>query len=132
MLIAKAKYYEKTQKKIAEKLGILPSKFADMKSGRLKPTAYEIIKLAELAHVDEQTALYAVMAETDKEHKSFWSKKLAHSAGIEPAPQASEAYNLMTRAFFAILSLLRLHILKHSPNARIASLKQYPYALVNP
>lgn len=102
-------------------------RISEYETHKRPPTDTFVLKLADYLGLDKGKTLYEVKKEIDPENAYLW-QFMVRSAGLEPTPQASETYNLMARAFFAILSLLRLHILTHSPNARNASLKQYPYA----
>ena len=132
------KLIEKAEKKAGSQIAlgklfkIQRVRLADYKAGRRIPDDALIGELAEYVGLNPIETILQCKLETDKEKATLWqawlSKIVVRSAGLEPTPQASETYNLMAQAFFAILSLLRLHILKHSPNVRNASLKQYPYA----
>ena len=135
-IIEKAETKAGSQRLLSQKFKIDYRRLCDYKAGRRTPDDSLIGELAEYVGLNPIETILQCKLETDKEKATLWqawlSKIVVRSAGLEPTPQASEAYNLMARAFFAILSLLRLHILTHSPNARSASLKQYPYALTTP
>ena len=90
MLVAKAKYYEKTQKAIAKKLAISESKFSDWKTGRTKPTPFEIFQIAELARVEPEKSFYEVMTEVDKDNADYWCARLESNQ----RPSASETDTL--------------------------------------
>ncbi len=90
MLVARAKFYEKTQKAIAKKLDISESKFSDWKTGRTKPTPFEIYRIAELARLEPEKAFYEVMSEVDKENTKYWCARLESNQ----RPSASEADTL--------------------------------------
>ena len=90
MLIAKAKYFEKSQKIMAEKLDIQESRFSDWKKGRTKPSPFEIYRMAEMARVEPEIAFYDVMAEVDKEHAEYWCARRESN----PRPSASETDTL--------------------------------------
>ena len=131
-IIEKAETKAGSQRLLSQKFKIDYRRLCDYKAGRRTPDDSLIGELAEYVGLNPIETILQCKLETDKEKAALWqawlSKIVVRSAGLEPTPQASETYNLMARAFFAILSLLRLHILTHSPNARNASLKQYPYA----
>ncbi len=90
MLVARAKYYEKTQKAIAKKLAISESKFSDWKAGKTKPTPFEIFQIAELARLEPEITFYDVMAEVDEEHAEYWCARRESN----PRPSASETDTL--------------------------------------
>ena len=90
MLIARAKYFEKSQKKMAEKLDTSPSRFSDWKTGRIKPTPFEIFKIAEMARLEPESTFYDVMQEVDKENAKYWCARLESNQ----RPSASEADTL--------------------------------------
>ena len=90
MLIARAKYFEKSQKKMAEKLGTSPSRFSDWKKGRIKPTPFEIFQIAEMARLEPEKAFYDVMSEVDKENADYWCARRESN----PRPSASETDTL--------------------------------------
>ncbi|MFK3866860.1 helix-turn-helix domain-containing protein, partial [Psychrobacter faecalis] len=86
MLIARAKFYEKTQKAIAKKLAISETKFSDWKKGKTKPTPFEIFQMAELARLEPEQTFYDVMTEVDKENADYWCARRESN----PRPSASE------------------------------------------
>lgn len=86
MLIARAKFYEKTQKAIAKKLAISETKFSDWKKGKTKPTPFEIFQMAELARLEPEKTFYDVMTEIDKENEKYWCARLESNQ----RPSASE------------------------------------------
>ena len=86
MLIARAKHFEKTQKKMAKKIGISESRFSDWKTGRIKPSPFEIFQMAELARLEPEQTFYDVMTEVDKENADYWCARRESN----PRPSASE------------------------------------------
>lgn len=90
MLIARAKHFEKSQKKMAEKLDTSPSRFSDWKTGRIKPTPFEIFRIAEMARVEPEKTFYDVMTEIDKENADYWCARRESN----PRPSASEVMSL--------------------------------------
>ena len=90
MLIDRAKYFEKSQKKIAEKLQIQQSKFSDWKKGKTKPSPFEIFQIAEMARLEPEKAFYEVMSEIDKENADYWCARRESN----PRPSASETDTL--------------------------------------
>ena len=90
MLIARAKYFEKSQKKMAEKLDTSPSRFSDWKAGRIKPTPFEIYRMAEMARLEPEQTFYDVMTEVDKENADYWCARRESN----PRPSASETDTL--------------------------------------
>jgi transcriptional regulator with XRE-family HTH domain len=90
MLIARAKFYEKTQKAIAKKLAISETKFSDWKKGKTKPTPFEIFQMAELARLEPEKTFYDVMTEIDKENEKYWCARLESNQ----RPSASEVVSL--------------------------------------
>ena len=90
MLIARAKYYEKTQKEMAKKIGISESRFSDWKTGRVKPSAFEIYQMAELARLEPEQTFYDVMTEVDKDNADYWCARRESN----PRPSASETDTL--------------------------------------
>lgn len=96
MLIAKAKYFEKSQKKMAEKLNIQPSRFSDWKQKRTKPTPFEIFQMAEMARLEPENTFYEIMEEVDKENADYWCAR----RGSNPRPSVSET---KTKGFLVTL-----------------------------
>ena len=90
MLIARAKYYEKSQKIMAKKLDIQESRFSDWKKGRTKPSPFEIYRMAEMARVEPEKAFYDVMSEVDKDNADYWCARRESN----PRPSASETVNI--------------------------------------
>lgn len=90
MLIARAKYFEKSQKKMAEKLGTSPSRFSDWKAGKTKPTPFEIFQIAEMARLEPEQTFYDVMTEVDKENADYWCARRESN----PRPSASEVVRI--------------------------------------
>ena len=88
MLIARAKYFEKSQKKMAEKLGTSQSRFSDWKAGKTKPTPFEIFQIAEMARLEPESTFYDVMTEVDKDNADYWCARRESN----PQPSASETY----------------------------------------
>lgn len=91
MLIARAKFYEKTQKAMAKKIGISESKFSDWKKGKTKPTAFEIYRMAEIARLEPEKTFYDVMTEVDKENAKYWCARLESNQ----RPSASEVTGIV-------------------------------------
>lgn len=90
MLIARAKHFEKTQKKMAKKIGISESRFSDWKTGRIKPSPFEIFQMAELARLEPEKTFYDVMTEVDKDNADYWCARRESN----PRPSASETVNI--------------------------------------
>ena len=90
MLIARAKYFERTQKDMAKKLGTSPSRFADWKNGKTKPTPFEIYRMAEMARLEPESTFYDVMTEVDKDNADYWCARRESN----PRPSASETDTL--------------------------------------
>ncbi len=91
MLVARAKYYEKTQKAIAKKLEISESKFSDWKAGKTKPTPFEIFRIAEMARLEPEKTFYDVMSEIDKDNEKYWCAQRESN----PRPSASEVVSVV-------------------------------------
>ena len=132
MLIARAKYFEKSQKKMAEKLGTSPSRFSDWKKGRIKPTPFEIFQIAEMARLEPEIAFYDVMAEVDKDNADYWCARRESN----PRPSASEVVSLqfIVTFIYKVITLSKiktLHI-ERNQGEHSALLNQYPHALTNP
>ncbi len=110
MLIARAKYFERTQKDMAKKLGTSPSRFADWKNGKTKPSPYEIFKIAEMARLEPESTFYDVMTEIDEDNADYWCARRESN----PRPSASETvskqysvtevYNLVSKDINGIAS----------------------------
>lgn len=132
MLIARAKYFEKSQKKMAEKLGTSPSRFSDWKTGRIKPTAFEIFQIAEMARLEPEQTFYDVMAEIDKDNEKYWCARLESNQ----RPSASEVAGLQLLFTFIYNVISRLKIRKlniaHNQGERSALCYQYRHDLINP
>lgn len=131
MLVARAKFYEKTQKAIAEKLEISESKFSDWKKGRTKPTPFEIYRIAELARVEPEKAFYEVMTEVDKDNADYWCARRESN----PRPSASEVagMQILFTFLYKVISQLKtksLHI-AHNQGERISLSNQYHHAQAN-
>ena len=105
MLIARAKYYEKTQKEMAKKIGISESRFSDWKTGRVKPSAFEIYQMAELARLEPEQTFYDVMTEVDKDNADYWCARRESN----PRPSASESVSLIR----LICNFMLIFINKH-------------------
>lgn len=90
MLIARAKYYEKTQKAMAKKIGVAESRFSDWKAGKTKPSPFEIYRMAEMARVEPEKAFYEVMTDIDKDNADYWCARLESNQ----RPSASETDTL--------------------------------------
>ena len=119
MLIAKAKYYEKTQKKMAKKLGISESRFSDWKTGRVKPSAFEIFQIAELARLEPVSTFYDVMTEVDKDNADYWCARLESNQW----PSVSETYRaqlLVTISYIISLINRQQKHTEHNLNEHIA------------
>lgn len=91
MLIARAKYFEKSQKEMAKKLKIQPSRFSDWKQKRTKPSPYEIYQMAEMARLEPEQTFYDVMTEVDKDNADYWCARRESN----PRPSASEVMGLV-------------------------------------
>lgn len=131
MLIARAKFYEKTQKAIAKKLAISETKFSDWKKGKTKPTPFEIFQMAELARLEPEQTFYDVMTEIDKENEKYWCARLESNQ----RPSASEVVvlQLLFTFLYKVVSRLKpkhLHI-AHSQDGRISLSSQYHHAPAN-
>lgn len=131
MLIARAKHFEKTQKKMAEKLGTSPSRFSDWKTGRIKPTPFEIFQIAEMARLEPEKAFYDVMTEVDKENGKYWCAR----RDSNPRPSASEVVVMQILFTFIYkvinqLKLKRLHIASNQ-GERSALCYQYHHVPAN-
>ena len=131
MLVARAKYYEKTQKAIAKKLAISESKFSDWKAGRTKPTPFEIFQIAELARLEPEQTFYDVMTEVDKENADYWCARRESN----PRPSASEVVvlKLLFTFLYKVVSQLKpkhLHIARNQ-GERISLLNQYRHVPAN-
>lgn len=103
MLVAKAKYYEKTQKAIAKKLAISESKFSDWKTGRTKPTPFEIFQIAELARVEPEKSFYEVMTEVDKDNADYWCARL--ESNQRPSASETESIKYLVTILYIIFGL---------------------------
>ncbi len=90
MLIARAKYYEKSQKIMAEKMEVQESRFSDWKRGRTKPSPFEIYRMAEMARLEPEKTFYDVMTEIDKDNADYWCARRESN----PRPSASETDTL--------------------------------------
>ena len=90
MLIARAKYFEKTQKKMAKKIGVAESRFSEWKSGVAKPSPFEIFQIAEMARLEPEQTFYDVMTEIDKDNADYWCARRESN----PRPSASETDTL--------------------------------------
>ena len=128
MLIARAKYFEKSQKKMAEKLNIQPSRFSDWKQKRTKPTPFEIFQIAEMARLEPENTFYEVMAEIDKENEKYWCARRESN----PRPSASEVagMQILFTFLYKVISQLKtksLHI-AHNQGERISLSNQYHHA----
>lgn len=131
MLIARAKYYEKSQKIMAKKLDIQESRFSDWKKGRTKPSPFEIYRMAEMARVQPEKAFYEVMTEIDKENKKYWCARLESNQ----RPSASEVagMQILFTFIYKVISQLKtksLHI-AHNQGERISLSNQYHHAPAN-
>lgn len=131
MLIARAKFYEKTQKAIAKKLAISETKFSDWKKGKTKPTPFEIFQMAELARLEPEQTFYDVMTEIDKENEKYWCARLESNQ----RPSASEVVvlQLLFTFLYKVVSQLKpkhLHI-AHNQDGRISLSNQYHHAPAN-
>ncbi len=131
MLVARAKFYEKTQKAIAKKLAISESKFSDWRAGRTKPTPFEIYRIAELARLEPEQTFYEVMAEIDKDNADYWCARRESN----PRPSASEVVvlKLLFTFLYKVVSQLKpkhLHI-AHNQGERISLSNQYHHAPAN-
>lgn len=131
MLIARAKYYEKSQKIMAKKLDIQESRFSDWKKGRTKPSPFEIYRMAEMARVEPEKAFYDVMSEVDKDNADYWCARRESN----PRPSASEVVvlQLLFTFLYKVVSQLKpkhLHI-AHNQDGRISLSNQYHHAPAN-
>ncbi len=130
ILIARAKFYEKTQKAIAKKLAISETKFSDWKKGKTKPTPFEIFQIAELARVEPEKAFYEVMTEVDKDNADYWCARRE----LNPRPSASETYRAqLSVTINYIVNLINrpLRHIEHSQGERNASYFLYHHAQAN-
>lgn len=132
MLIARAKHFEKTQKKMAKKIGISESRFSDWKTGRIKPSPFEIFQMAELARLEPESTFYDVMTEVDKDNADYWCARRESN----PRPSASEVAGLqfMITFIYNVVSQLKtktLHIARNQ-GEHSASYYQYHHAPINP
>lgn len=128
MLIARAKYFEKSQKKMAEKLGTSPSRFSDWKTGRIKPTAFEIFQIAEMARLEPENTFYDVMTEVDKENAKYWCARL--ESNQQPSASEVAGMQILFTFIYKVISQLKtksLHI-AHNQGERISLSKQYHHA----
>ncbi len=60
--------------KLAWELGLTPNIVSDWKAGRRKPTATQIMQMADFIGYEPLHVLCIVMAELDTEHKTLWEK----------------------------------------------------------
>lgn len=132
MLIARAKFYEKTQKAIAKKLAISETKFSDWKKGKTKPTPFEIFQIAEIARLEPEKAFYEVMTEVDKDNAEYWCARLESNQ----RPSASEVAGLQIMLTFLYnvviqLKTKSLHIARNQ-GEHISLCYQYHHAPINP
>lgn len=131
MLIARAKYFEKSQKKMAEKLGTSPSRFSDWKKGRIKPTPFEIFQIAEMARLEPENAFYEVMEELDKDNAGYWCAR--RDSNTRPSASEVAGVQLLVTFIYNIVSQLtakRPNIARNL-NERNALCYQYRHAQVN-
>ena len=123
-LIEKAELKAGNQQALAKRFNIRYNRFGDYKAGRRIPDDALIGELAEYVGLNPIETILQCKLETDKEKATLWqawlSKIVVRSAGLEPTPQASEAYRLMTQVILIIQLLLKPRILSHSLNARNA------------
>lgn len=91
MLIARAKYFEKSQKSMAKKLEVQESRFSDWKKGRTKPSAFEIYRMAEMARLEPEKTFYEIMQEVDKDNAKYWCARLESNQ----RPSASESVGML-------------------------------------
>lgn len=131
MLIARAKHFEKTQKKMAKKIGISESRFSDWKTGRIKPSPFEIFQMAELARLEPEQTFYDVMTEVDKDNADYWCARRESN----PRPSASEVagMQILFTFLYKVISQLKtksLHI-AHNQGERISLSNQYHHARAN-
>ena len=124
------KLIEKAEKKAGSQIALgklfklQRVRLADYKAGRRIPDDALIGELAEYVGLNPIETILQCKLETDKEKATLWqawlSKIVVRSAGLEPTPQASEAYRLMTQVILIIQLLLKPRILSHNLNARNA------------
>lgn len=132
MLIARAKYYEKTQKAMAKKIGVAESRFSDWKAGKTKPSPFEIYRMAEMARVEPEKAFYEVMTDIDKDNADYWCARLESNQ----RPSASEVAGLqiLFTFLYKLITQLKtksLHI-AHNQDEHSALCYQYRHAPINP
>ena len=123
-IIEKAETKAGSQRLLSQKFKIDYRRLCDYKAGRRIPDDALIGELAEYVGLNPIETILQCKLETDKEKATLWqawlSKIVVRSAGLEPTPQASEAYRLMTQVILIIQLLLKPRILSHNLNARNA------------
>ena len=60
--------------KLAKKLDVAPSYISEWKSGKRKPTALQIMQMADFVGYNPLHVLCIVMEDLDEEHKELWNK----------------------------------------------------------
>ena len=128
MLIARAKHFEKTQKRMAEKLGTSPSRFSDWKTGRIKPTPFEIFQIAEMARLEPEKTFYDVMSEVDKENGKYWCAR--RDSNTRPSASEVVVMQLLFTFLYKVVSQLKpKHLnIAHNQDGRISLSNQYHHA----
>ena len=95
-IIEKAETKAGSQRLLSQKFKIDYRRLCDYKAGRRTPDDSLIGELAEYVGLNPIETILQCKLETDKEKATLWqawlSKIVVRSAGLEPTPQASEAY----------------------------------------
>ncbi len=131
MLIARAKYFEKTQKAMAKKIGVSESRFSEWKSGIGKPSPFEIFQMAEMARLEPEKTFYDVMSEVDRNNADYWCARLESNQ----RPSASEvvALQILFTFLYKVISRLKTKSLNivHSQDGHTSLLSQYHHDPIN-
>ena len=108
-IIEKAETKAGSQRLLSQKFKIDYRRLCDYKAGRRIPDDALIGELAEYVGLNPIETILQCKLETDKEKATLWqawlSKIVVRSAGLEPTPQASEAYYFIL-VYKILLSIL--------------------------
>ena len=121
-LIERAAKKAGSQNKLAEKIGLTSGRISEFKNYKTgdprKPPDELILTLADMLGLDKAETLYKAKLETEPEKAKLW-EFLVRSAGLEPTPQASEAYRHIPAGIFIILIIKYIYkSITYNNNAR--------------
>ncbi len=129
-IIEKAETKAGSQRLLSQKFKIDYRRLCDYKAGRRTPDDSLIGELAEYVGLNPIETILQCKLETDKEKATLWqawlSKIVVRSAGLEPTPQASEAYRHIPAGIFIILIIKYIYkSITYNNNARGHFIKCY-------